>query len=206
MAQQSDIGRLCGELIKKPAQAELHPISRSESDLESEKFIKARLLGGEVRILLRESVIGCCHSVAHPGKLTKLLLYEHKCLEKQCRYLERYKDRAFWAEYRKRKQPATSKYSKLRAEKKGQKRAEGSLLRGLRDSFQRYADATGAEILVVRVEPVNRHTYRAFYVSDNPFPDWNLFPAFLEAVGRAYPSHNISLRRIKDLDGHFVTA
>lgn len=42
-------------------------------------------------------------------------------------------------------------------------------------------------------------------------PDWEdadgikETPVFLEAVGRVYPSHNISLRRIKYLEGHFVT-
>ena len=205
MTQQSDIEQPYGELVKKPVQAKLHSVSQSESNLECEKFIKVRLLGGEVRVLLRENVIGCCHCTTHRGSLTKMLLYKHKCLEKKCRYLERYKDRSFWAEYRKQKQPAKSEACKLRAEKKAQKRAEGSLLCGLRDSFQRYADAVGAEILVVRVEPVNRHTYRAFYVSDNPFPDWNMLSAFVEAVERVYRAHRVSLRRIRDLDGHLVT-
>lgn len=204
MARGSDIERLRAELIKKPTQVGGLSASISGSDGRREEFIRAKLLGGEVRFLLRENVIGCCHNLLHPGKLIKLLLREQKCLEKQCPFLEKYEDRPFWTAYRK-KQLTKIEAKQQKRKKKAKERSKVAMLCRLRDSFQRYADAAGAEILVVRVEPVNRRTYRAFYVSDDPFPDWDMFPAFLEAVERAYPSHHISLRRIRDLDGHLVT-
>lgn len=204
MARRFDIERLRAEIIKKPAQAEPRSASSSESDSDREEFIRVKPLGGEVRFLLRENVIGCCHNMLHPGKLTRQLLNEHNCLEKQCPYLEKYDDRPFWVAYKK-KQLAKSEARWQKKNKKAKERSKVAMLCRLRDVFQGYADATGTEIIVVRVEPANRHTYRVFYVSDDPFPDWNMFPAFLAAVERAFSGQRISLRRIKDMDGHFVT-
>ena len=183
---------------------EEQPASTPESDGDQEEFIRVRLLGGKVCFLERKNVIGCCHYMLHPGKLTKPLLRKHNCLEKKCPFLEKYEDRPFWTAY-KRAQLAKSEARQQKQIKKAHERSEAAQLQRLRDSFQGYANATGAEITVVRVEPVNRRTYRVFYVSDNPFPDWNMFPAFVENVERAYPGHRVSLRRIVNLDGHFVT-
>ena len=211
MAWKFDIERLRAELIKPPAPTEEQPapdagqsVSTPEPDLNQEEFIRVRLLGGKLCLLERKNVIGCCHYMLHPGKLTKQLLRKHNCLEKKCPFLEKYEDTPFWVAY-KRAQLAKSEARQQKQIKKAQERSKAAQLQSLRDSFQSCADATGSEITVVRVEPLNRHTYRAFYVSDNTFPDWNQFPAFVNAVERAYPDHRVSLRRIVDLDGHFVT-
>ena len=204
MARGFDIERLRAELIKKPEQAKARSASTSEPDSDREEIIRVKLLGGEVHFLPCKSVIGCCHNMLHPGKLTRQLLNGHNCLEKQCPFLEKYEDRPFWMAYKK-KLLAKSVAKQQKKNKKAKERSKAAMQSRLRDIFQGYADATGTEIIVVRVEPANRHTYRVFYVSDNPFLDWNMFPVFLAAVERAFSGQRISLRRIKDMDGHFVT-
>ena len=86
----------------------------------------------------------------HPGKLTKQLLRKHNCLEKRCPFLEKYEDTPFWAAYN-RSQLAKSEARQQKQIKKARERSEAAQLQRLRDSFQRYADATGSEITVVWV-------------------------------------------------------
>ena len=58
---------------------------------------------------------------------------------------------------------------------------------------------------VIRVERDPNGSYKVFYVSDHPFADGDRFPGFLEKVRLNHPSWRLTLRHIKDVDGHFVT-
>lgn len=49
--------------------------------------------------------IGYCHCYLHKGYLTSKLLRKHKCLTKNCHYLEKYEQHRYWKEReRKRKE------------------------------------------------------------------------------------------------------
>ena len=39
--------------------------------------------------------IGYCHYKEHPGALNKKLAYEHKCIAKKCKHLEKYSEKAW---------------------------------------------------------------------------------------------------------------
>ena len=58
---------------------------------------------------------------------------------------------------------------------------------------------------IFRADAEHDHRYRVFYVSEYPFADGNRFPEFLETVRLFFPNYRLSLRHIRDVDGHFVT-
>ena len=141
------------------------PTPPAEPEADYHEVIRARLLGGAVIRVRKEHILGYCRNINHPGKLTKTLLEEHQCLAKACPLLEKY-DVPFWAA-QERKLLAKEKARRQKREKKARARAEAASLTELRDELQKCADAAGREMNVIRVERLNWHTYRVFYVSDH---------------------------------------
>lgn len=41
------------------------------------------------------NAIGYCHCIKHPGALNHKLAFQHKCIGKKCKFLEKYSDKAF---------------------------------------------------------------------------------------------------------------
>ena len=200
MAHKDIIERLRAELIKPPAAEE--PTPPAEPEVDYHEVIHARLLGGAVIPIRRGNILGYCHNVNHPVKLTKTLLAEHQCLAKACPLLEKY-DVPFWAA-QERKLLAKEKARRQKREKKARAQAEATTLTVLRDELQKCADAAGKEVDVIRVERLNWHTYKVFYVSDHAYDDWHRFRAFLTAARSKYG--RVILRHIRGEDGHYVTS
>lgn len=50
-------------------------------------------LGGQPS---RENTVAYCNNPKHFGYLSVKLIKNHKCLDKQCRYLQPYEDKPFW--------------------------------------------------------------------------------------------------------------
>lgn len=168
------------------------------------KVIVARLLGDQKIEIANVNLVGFCHNTIHPGNLTRKILEEHDCIGKNCRFFEKYEYSNYWiAEANRCKQKEKRKQvqsAKKQAEKKRQKELEDLKMR-----FQSYADNAGYQMLIVRLEKEMPNSYKIFYVSDNPFADGNRFPNFLASIKHFFPRAFITLRHIKDTDGHFVT-
>ena len=177
---------------------------RQKPIANQDEMIKARLLGGNIVEIRRGKIVGFCHNLSHPGKLTKGILDEHRCLAKQCPFLERYEDAPFWIQ-RKAKKLAKHRSRQCRKERKALLNAEVESMAALRVEFQKFADTTNSEMEIIRVERPNLYSYTVFYVSDNPFEDADRFPQFLDAVRADNNWNRINLRHVKDIDGHFVT-
>lgn len=75
--------------------------------------------------------IGYCWYNAHKGFLTVALLREHQCVEKECKYFQKYKDAGYWKEQKKRK----AKSKELRAKRKEMIKKKEYLLRYARDTL-----------------------------------------------------------------------
>ena len=41
---------------------------------------------------------GYCHNARHRGLLNVVLLKSHRCVEKECPFLERYKTHSYWSQ------------------------------------------------------------------------------------------------------------
>ena len=184
--------------------AKVRPAQCAAADAPPQEPVKTRLLGNQYAFLPPSRIVGCCHNLLHPGKLTKQLLKQHDCLGKNCRYFEKYEAAEYWAE--RRRQEERKRAGKLaRQQKKEQEAAAKTLLQTLAARFQSFADAAGYSMQIVRVDAEGKNRYRVFYVSEHPFADGDRFPAFLDAVRSCFPEYRLRLRHIRDTDGHFVT-
>ena len=189
------------EIQKTPA---AQPKASSKPAVNYKELIQVKLLGGAVVRARRGNIIGYCHYAAHAGKLTRAILQRHRCIEKNCRFLERYTDVPFWTE-RERKKNAKTLAKQRKKKQKAVLLAQEESMIELRDRFQSCADATASALDVVRVERPNGSAYVVFYVSDYDFADGNRFPEFLEKLRQTHSHRRIILRHIKDEDGRFVT-
>ena len=186
------------KLQEKEIQEEL------DGSFYQDERVPVRLLGGAIVKLNKKKIIGYCHNIIHPGKMTKEIMEKHDCLGKQCSYLAKYEDAPYWVE-RKKKQAAKQQAKKKKKKQKAILLNEDQSLLRLQESFQSHADSSGAKMDIIRIKKINRTTYKVFYVSDNNFADGNRFPGFLEKMEKYYPYYRIKLQHIKDVDGHFVT-
>ena len=180
------------------------PKKHAEAKPKKPELVEVRLLGNQRVVLAESRIVGCCHNRLHPGKLTKRLMTQHECLRKECRYFEKYEEAGYWKEHE-RRQEQKRENKRIRRIKREQVAAEEAALQTLAELFQSYIDDAGYSMQIVQVDMERRNHYRIFYVSENPFADWNSYPDFLETVRFFFPEYRLNLRRIRDVDGHFVT-
>jgi hypothetical protein len=117
-----------------------HPSKEhAEAETGKSELVKARLLGNQCVILPQTRIVGCCHNLLHPGKLTKRLMTQHDCLGKNCRYFEKYEDAGYWKECdRKKEQKRTAR--QLQRIKREQEAATEAILQNLAELFQSYIE------------------------------------------------------------------
>lgn len=167
------------------------------------QVITVSLLGGKHARISKSKIVGCCHSKLHPGKLTKALMDEHDCINKECVYFEKYEDSPYWTE-RRRIKAERKRNKQKKKELEASKYGEEAAMEKLRDIFQTVSDETCSDMLIVRVKK-EAYIFEIYYVSDNPFADGNRFPDFLAELKKQYPKNRLILRHIKDIDGSYVT-
>lgn len=168
------------------------------------KVVSARLLGDKWIEITNVKIVGYCHNLIHPGKMTCKLMEEHDCMGKNCRFFEKYAESTYWVVKENKRRQKEHRKRRQQAEKKAVRKLENELA-VLKDLFQSYADDAGYSMFIVRLEKEGPNRYRVFYVSDNPFADGNRFPDFLSAIKFFFPRYSIQLRHIKNVDGRFVT-
>lgn len=168
------------------------------------KLISARLLGNRWIEITNVKIVGYCHNLIHPGKLTRKIMEEHDCLGKNCRFFEKNNESTYWVAEENRKRQKEQRKQIQQAEKEAAQKLEDELAE-LKDLFQSYVDNAGYAMLIVRLEKERTNRYKVFYVSENSFADGNRFPDFLSTIKFFFPRTSINLRHIRDVDGHFVT-
>lgn len=180
------------------------PKSPVSSKAPQKTIVVARLLGNQRISISKSKLVGCCHNMIHPGKLTAKMMNEHDCLGKQCRFFEKYEDSAYWIAQEQKRQEKDKRKAAQQQRKQEAQRLEEEL-EETRELFQSYADAFDYEMFIVRLQKETKNHYKVFYVSENRFADGNRFPHFLDTIKYYFPKYRIALRHIRDMDGHFVT-
>lgn len=168
------------------------------------QIIYAKLLGDRRVEITNVKIVGYCHNMIHPGKLTRKIMEAHDCLGKNCKYFERYPESTYWHELEAKRKKKEQRKKDRQTLKAVEQKLEDELAE-LKEVFQSYIDDAGYSMFIVRMEKEIPNRYRVFYVSDNPFADGNRFPDFLDTVKFFFPHCSINLRHIKNIDGHFVT-
>lgn len=177
---------------------------RHKQKRSANERVTARLLGGQTVEINFRSLVGCCHSRLHPGKMTRRMMEAHDCLGKECRFFEKYETAAYWREHA-RKTAVKQNPRQQQARQKEQRQLQEATLLGLKDQFQTYADDAGYVMKIVRVQEEKRHILKIYYVSENHFRDGDLFPNLLSRIRKEHPSYSILMRHIQDVDGRCVT-
>lgn len=175
----------------------------TQSDIN--EVVWVRLLGGRAEFVKRKNILGSCHNLIHPGKLTKKLMEAHGCIRKQCPFFKKNEEVPYWAEMERRRiqKAAIRKKRKENARRAAAEAAKK--LERLKTGFQACFDRLGYAVRVIRVETVKPNVFRIFYVSDRKYPDGLLYRDFYEAVQNQNPPCRVLLRHIRDVDGHYVT-
>ncbi|MDO4982939.1 MAG: exonuclease domain-containing protein [Eubacteriales bacterium] len=170
----------------------------------NDEVIRTKMLGYVYLDIRRGKIVGCCHSLLHPGKLTLKIMKEHDCLGKNCPRFEKYDDAPYWTELEKKK-AGKALSRKIQQKKKEKDRIAAEELEDFKEIFQSFVDDAGYAMEIIRIERLSFRYFRIFYVSEYRFADGNRFPVFFNTTKFFYPEIRIELRHIKDVDGHFVT-
>lgn len=200
--------RVCRpEPNEQPQKTEVNEASGKEADSSQSverKLISVKLLGNKRVEIANVKIVGFCHNLIHPGKMTRKIMEEHDCLVKNCKFFEKNNESPYWAAEEKKKRQKEERKQIQQAKKEAAQKLEDELAE-LKDLFQSYADDAGYAMLIVRLEKEWTNRYKIFYVSENPFADGNRFPDFLSTIKFFFPQISINMRHIRDVDGHFVT-
>ncbi len=199
--------KFCEPMIAKPEPTpektvEIDSKEHEIPDLHS--VVNVRLITGAYVSMQRKNIVGCCHCVTHPGKLTKKLMMDHDCVKKGCWHFEKNDQATYWQNKRLQKQEKKEKREKQKQAKEKEKRLSEQL-NGIRQEMQTVIDTLSYSMEIIRLEQVESKMYKIYYVSDYPFADGNRFPSFLDTMYAAHPGWRIRLQHIKDMDGRFVT-
>lgn len=125
------------------------------------EHLKNVFLLGKFHPRVRSSIIcGFCHSKLHPGYVSDKLIEEHNCIQKNCKYFEKFPDWPYWTNKK--------KMSNKKKIKKYVKKLEENYLESLKDLAQETIDTLNLPIIVTSVrENKNKTALNIFYVSDN---------------------------------------
>ena len=168
------------------------------------EYLDIKLITGKYMHIECGDIVGFCHNKAHRGAITKTICKSHDCLGKQCFHFEQNPVSFYLAALEKEKQIKEAKKEQIRAEKQ-RKKEDNTKLDLLREKWQKYLNATGSDMVIVRVGKEPSKEYHIYYVSDNCFADGYLYRDFLSKLRKENPGWKIVFRHIRDIDGHFVT-
>ena len=63
---------------------------------DPDALIPAMLISRQRILIASRNIVGQCHNLRHPGKLTRALMEEHDCLNKQCPFFKKNDNAAYW--------------------------------------------------------------------------------------------------------------
>lgn len=192
------------ELASSPDSPDLSPVEDSNVPPGVQETVKTRLVSGVVSTINRSNIVGWCKYDLHPGTLTKALLEQHECLQKQCFFLVRNKEHSFWTVLTKKEQDREKRKAAKRAKKEKAVRYATAQQAQI-TTLQSNLDETESDMYIVRIEAEKPWLFKIYYVSDNTFADGRCYPDFYDFLARTYPNQKYLLRHIRAADGHFVT-
>ena len=105
-----------------------------------------------------EQRVGYCWSEIHRGYLTPSMLKEHECIQKQCKYFQKYEDSPYW----KRKAEIKEKKRERKDMKKQQEAKQQGILSTIRALTEEDPDFFA--ISVEKGTGVNKHQYIVRFV------------------------------------------
>ncbi|SFW22297.1 hypothetical protein [Ruminococcus flavefaciens] len=171
-------------------------------------YIDIRLVTGERVLKPRNYVVGFCHFPGHKGGITRKILQEHDCLNKNCSFLEKYTDNQYWDELKRiqlKKSRRKNKIQTIKAEKAAIKRQFDAITSIYYEIALCIIEELGYDIKILDIKKVPQmRKYALIYISSNPYNDWyrymELVHAFVSKTGLY-----LELKHAKNIDGSYAT-
>ena len=169
-----------------------------------ESLLSVHMVSGENLSIKVVNIVGWCHYKLHRGCLNQSLYVSHDCSGKQCVFFEANPCSSYLKNLNKKKTKKTQVNMQRKREKEAQIREENRMI-ALKKLWQKHADSLKLKIMLVRVVQEGDNAYRVLYVSKNNCPDEDLYGNLIKKARLANPALQITLRHVRDVDGHCVT-
>lgn len=155
------------------------------------------------------NIVGYCTCDTHRGYLSKVLLRNHKCIEKGCPFLTKHNEE-YWGQrtYREQKRINEKTQNKQKkAIKKEQNQQEQEFLNYCKMTAQRLASELGFDMIITRVSRNNDNKlncdYIIHYVSNRKFDDFKLYFSLAKCLSKSFKK-TFRFRRIRTLTGELA--
>ncbi|MBQ8967271.1 PSP1 C-terminal domain-containing protein [Ruminococcus sp.] len=166
-----------------------------------DNYVQVRLITGEVVTVKEENVVGFCHCSTHKGYVTKTVMKNHNCLEKNCHHLKKFSEKAYWENYEASLKSKKEEKQLLSARKKPEQEREQRWKR----ECQRIAELSEYPITIISVRKLaDKSKVMIFFVSDESIDDSR---RYIMLAREFADTHMIKseIRHIRDIDGEYVT-
>lgn len=171
-------------------------------------YIDIRLVTGERILKPRNFVVGYCHFPGHKGGITRKIIKEHDCLNKNCSFLEKYTDNQYWDGIKRiqlRKNRKKNKVQRIKAEKAAIKKQNDAVTSIYYEIASCIIEELGYDIKILDIRKVpNMRKYTLIYISHNPYNDWHQYIDVARAFGKK-AGHLLELKHAKSIDGSYAT-
>lgn len=93
------------------------------------QFRRVPMVDGSFSRIETKALVGICHNPIHKGYLSVTLLNKHDCIDKECRYLERFEDYPYWVRQRNKESEKNRRKEKIRQSDRKQRIDKRSRIR-----------------------------------------------------------------------------
>ena len=177
---------------------------KAASTPNPQALLSVHMVSGDNIFIRANNIVGWCHYKLHKGCLNQPLYVSHDCSGKQCAFFEANPCSSYLKGLKNKQDKKTQANMQRKMEKEAQIKEENRLV-ALKELWQQHADSLKLKIMLVRVVKEGDNAYRVLYVSDNNSPDENLYGNLIKKARLANPALRITLRHVRDVDGHCVT-
>lgn len=182
-----------------------------ESTHTNSEFRLLVFADGKYRLSHKNAVAGFCHCHIHKGYLDVGLVKSHNCIEKECRYLQKFDDAPYWKHIenkKKIKQQRKDAKKRRQSDIERKQAAVENRMDSLMNKAQSIADKLGYDIIITRAVPRSEskenYEYILNYVSDNDFDDWYMYFDLAVTLGKSIGGKYI-LKHMRYPDGRYVS-
>lgn len=180
------------------------------------QFRRVPMINGSFSRIETQALVGICHNPIHKGYLSVTLLKKHDCINKGCRYLEKFEDYPYWVRQRSIETEKNKRKEEIRQaqqEQADQQKKLNQKMETLRTTAQEIANELGYQIHITRVAVlqeiqisrfVTLYEYVVNFTSDAKENDnLKFFPLALRM--RKVYGGKYFLRHIRGVDGNYLT-
>lgn len=176
---------------------------------EGTDIIWVKYINGSWTYTPVDKLVGYCFCDTHKGYLSKSLLAEHKCIEKNCSFLEKYEDFPYLVSVKRRE---TEKEQQKQLERKAKEHEEKETAKNIEKAKKLIQEEITKQDYPIEITKVSLHRDSATkkkyivinYVSGCSYNNHWKYHFIIRAVA-THISGRCVLRHVKDPNGNYET-